>query len=118
MTYRGPFLLVSKDTPRYSLQHLVTGKTFDTNVTTLQPFHCDTKVVDPKIVARQAAGEFIVDTIIEIRGTKNSKNRRYNRTGLELLVKWSGYDESYNSSEPYKEVRLNSQFHKFCITEG
>jgi len=118
MNYRGPFLVVSNDTTRYSLQNLVTGDTFDTHVTTLQPFHFDPKVVDPKIVARQAAGEFIVDTIIEIRGTKNSKNRRYNRTGLELLVKWSGYDESYNSWEPYKELRLNSQFHQFCITEG
>jgi transposase InsO family protein len=117
MNYRGPFLVVSNDITRYSLQNLVTGDTFDTHVTTLQPFHFDPKVVDPKIVARQAAGEFIVDTIIEIRGTKNPKSRRFYRTGLELLVKWSGYDESYNSWEPYKELRFNIQFHEFCIKE-
>ena len=112
--YRGPFLVVSNDTTRYSLQNLVTGDTFDTHVTTLQPFHFDPKVVDPKVVARQAAGEFFVEHVLEIRGSKNPKNRRFYRTDLELLIKWTGYDESYNTWEPYKELRFNAQFHEFC----
>ena len=112
--YRGPFLVVSNDATRYSLQNLVTGDTFDTHVTTLQPFHFDPKVVDPKVVARQAAGEFFVEHVLEIRGNKNPKNRRFYRTDLELLIKWTGYDESYNTWEPYKELRFNAQFHEFC----
>jgi hypothetical protein len=112
--YRGPFLVVSNDATRYSLQNLVTGDTFDTHVTTLQPFHFDPKVVDPKVVARQAAGEFFVEQVLEIRGNKNPKNRRFYRTDLELLIKWTGYDESYNTWEPYKELRFNAQFHEFC----
>ena len=117
MNYRGPFLVVSNDHTRYSLQNLVTGDTFDTHVTTLQPFHFDSKVVDPKVVARQAAGEFFVEHILEIRGKQHPKNRRFYRTGLELLVKWTGYDESYNTWEPYKELRFNAQFHEFCINK-
>ena len=109
--YRGPFLVVSNDTTRYSLQNLVTGDTFDTHVKTIQPFHFDPKVVDPKVVARQAAGEFFVEQVLEIRGSKNPKNRRF-------LVKWTGYDKSYNTWEPYKELRFNAQFHEFCFSKG
>ena len=118
LNYKGPFKVVSNNVTRYTLQNLVTGAIFDTHVKTLQPFLFDPNIVDPKVVARQAAGEFIVDRILDIKGTKSGKSRKFNRTNLQLLVQWAGYDDSYNTWEPYKELRYTEQFHQFCREKG
>ena len=118
LNYKGPFKVVSHNVTRYTLQNLVTGAIFDTHVKTLQLFLIDPNIVDPKVVARQAAGEFIVDRILDIKGTKSGKSRKFNRTNLQLLVQWAGYDDSYNTWEPYKELRYTEQFHQFCREKG
>jgi hypothetical protein len=118
LNYKGPFKVVSNNVTRYTLQNLVTGAIFDTHVKTLQPFLFDPNIVDPKVVARQAAGEFMVERVLEIRGTRAKKTRKFNRTDLQILVQWAGYDESYNTWEPYKELRHTDKFHQFCREQG
>ena len=39
-------------------------------------------------------------------------------TGLEFQVRWEGYDESEDSWEPYKELRYNTTFIKYCQQKG
>ena len=60
--------------------------------------------INPVDIARHANGEFVIDRILDIRGNRNKRNR-YLRTGLELLARWSGYDESNDSWESYKEIQ-------------
>ena len=48
----------------------------------------------------------------------HGKSRKFNRTNLKLLVQWAGYDDSYNTWEPYKELRYTEQFHQFCREKG
>ena len=62
-----------------------------------QPFEYDPAFVNPVDIARHANGEFVIDRNLDISGNRNKK-KRYLRTGLELLVRWSGYDESNDSS--------------------
>ena len=64
-------------------------------------------------ITRHANGEFVIDKVVDIRGDRNHRDR-YLRTNLELLIRWSGYDESYDSWEPYKEIRKTNQFMEYC----
>ena len=55
--------------------------------------------------------------MVHILGHQNNQGR-YLKRGLECLVKWEGYDESEDSWEPYKELRFNKQFIKYCNDNG
>ena len=118
MNYQGPYrVLNNTDISRYALQDLVTMKTVTRHVTDLRPFLYDPNMINPIDVARQAQDEFVIEQIIDHRG--NKKGRKYHRTGFEVLVQWAGYDETYNTWEPYKGsnntgVRLNEKFHEYC----
>jgi hypothetical protein len=120
MNYRGPYrVLNNTDISRYALQDLVTMKTITRHVTDLRPFHYDPNSIDPIEVARNAQDEFVIERILDHRGTK--KGRKYFRTGFEVLVQWAGYDAIYNTWEPYNGpnntgVRLNETFHEYCRT--
>jgi hypothetical protein len=112
--YKGPFRIVSNDAnQRYTLQSLLDMSLHVVHAKHLQPFEYDPAFVNPVDIARHANGEFVIDKIIDIRGNRN-KWKRYLRTDLELLVRWSGYDESNDSWEPYKEIRKTEKFIDFC----
>ena len=59
----------------------------------------------------------MVDKILKINGHQNNQGR-YNKRGLEFQVRWEGYDESEDSWEPYKELRFNTKFIKYCQDNG
>lgn len=100
---RGPYQVVNIVGSTYSLQDLITGKNFDTHVTTLKPFNYDPTRVDPKQVVMQEKGEFLIDRIIDHRGD------RYRQSTMEFLVRWSGYGTEGDSWEPYKSLRNTDQ---------
>ena len=58
-----------------------------------------------------------MDKILKINGQQNAQGKYYKR-GLEFQVRWEGYDESEDSWEPYKELRFNTQFIKYCHNNG
>lgn len=87
----------------YTLQDLVTDKLKNFHLTQLKEFKFDPMDTDPTEVARAEQHEFLVENILEHRGDSTR------RTQLEFLVQWSGYDESYNSWEPWEYVRDNEK---------
>ena len=104
--WAGPLRVVSVNKNTYTLQNLVTLKTRDVHVTQLKPFHYDATEVDPVDIARKEEQEFLVENILQHRGGPR-------RSTLEFFVKWTGYDESYNSWEPWENVRDNSILNKY-----
>ena len=113
--YRGPFRIINiNDIERtLTIQNLVTDKCTDVLITQVIPFRFDPNLVDPKEVALQAAGEFEVEDILDIKGTRNH-NRRYDRRNLMLKIRWAGYDESYDTWEPWGQFKGNLRFLDFC----
>jgi hypothetical protein len=66
---------------------------------------------DPADVARAEQNEFLVERILEHRHDGSKR-----RTGYEFLVKWTGYDNSENTWEPWECVRDNRELIKYLYT--
>ena len=103
MTHDGPFQVLNKIGDIYTIQHLVTGKPFDTHISNLRPFFFDPTNVDPKDIAVANEGEFYIDRIISHRGDTNRRSR------MEFKVRWLGYTEDDDTWEPYSQLRDTEQ---------
>ena len=66
----------------YVIENLVSGKRNTTHIHNLRPFNYDPAYTSPLVVAQHNEQEFIVESIITHRG---SRNRRSN---LEFQVQW------------------------------
>jgi hypothetical protein len=113
MNYKGPYRVISRNDTIYRIENLVTQEIFEVHVKELRPFH-HTDTINPKDIARHAAGEFFVESIGDVQGEMNTKHNRFYKKNLYFKVHWLGYDNSYDSWEPYTELRLNKQFHAYC----
>ena len=80
----------------YVIEDLVSGKRITTNIHNLHPFIYDPIRTNPLIVAQRNEQEFIVESIL---GHRSNRNRR---STMQFNVRWSGFDDSSDSWEPYK----------------
>ena len=96
--HKGPYQAVRRQESIYTIEDLVQGKQIKTHVHNLRAFIFNPTQVNPLEVAQQNEQEFLVDEIIAHRG---DHHRRYT---MEFLVRWTGYEESSNSWEPYKAL--------------
>jgi hypothetical protein len=109
--FKGPFRVISNLGSRYTVQNLVTMKEETYLASNLQPFLFDPNVIDPRVVARDSVEEYDIQSILNIRGNKH--RGKYVKTDLFFEVKWDGYDDSYNTWEPYSGLRDTSQLHQY-----
>jgi Chromo (CHRromatin Organisation MOdifier) domain len=103
---RGPFRVMerfSDDT--YSCINLVNGQALSFHISQMRPYSLDISpsALSPVEVAAKDYEEFMVEAIIDHRVIPRGKIT--NRTHLEFLVAWLGYDESANTWEPYSIVK-------------
>jgi transposase InsO family protein len=110
MPLRGPLQVIAVVGDTYTLQELVTNKTDDYHVTQIRPFVYDPKYNSPDEAARHNHGEYLVEQILDHRGSRHEKDT------MEFLVKWAGYTEDENSWEPYSELKHNEQLHSYLET--
>lgn len=87
---------------KYTVQNLITYKNDDVHISRLKPFEYDPADVDPRVIAMQDEGEFLIDYIKQHRGDPTK------RSTLEFLVKWApgGGDDSW---EPWENLRRTDQ---------
>ena len=86
----------------YTLLNLITGKEKDYHVSDMKPF-----VFDSALVARRDQMEFFIEKISDHRGKLS------HRKSLEFFVSWMGYDQSYDSWEPYANLRDTDHLHSY-----
>jgi hypothetical protein len=72
------------------------------------PFRYNKERTDPRQVAMKDNQEFEVEKIIKIRGLDGNR-----RSGIEALVRWTGYDEDEDSWVPWSEIHNNEKFHEY-----
>ena len=75
----------------------------------MKPFIFDPLLVNPQDVARKDYLEFFIEKILQLSG-----NVKRNST-LEFLVKWTGYDDTFNLWIPYSDLRETEILHKFLV---
>jgi hypothetical protein len=98
--WKGPLRVISGADSKYLLLDLITNKEKDYHVSDMKPFFFNPLTIDPIDVARKDYLEFFVEAILDHKGTKKSK-----KGILEFYIKWLGYDNEFNTWEPYANVR-------------
>ena len=109
---KGPYLVANVQGDKYSCQNLVTDEIEDYHVTRLREFRYDERYVDPRDIALRDREEFFVEKILAHRGDVGRLKT------LAFHVKWRGFDESFNSWEPWKNLRETERLHRYLILHG
>ena len=91
---------------------MVTDEIEDYHVTRLREFHYDERYVDPRDIALRDREEFFVEKILAHRGDVGRLKT------LDFHVKWRGFDESFNSWEPWKNLHETEMLHRYLILHG
>jgi hypothetical protein len=91
----------------YRLFNLITMKEKLYHAQHMKLFHFNPHQTDPTDVARRDYVEFFVEKIIDHKGHIKKL------TSLEFLVKWSSYDDTHNSWEPYANLRKTTALHTY-----
>jgi hypothetical protein len=108
--HRGPFQVMEKTDSIYNIEDLVSGKRITTHIHNLRPFNYDPARTSPLTVAQHNEQEFVVESILEHRGSRNR------RSSLEFKVRWAGFGESCDSWEPYKSLMHVGHLHEYLRT--
>ena len=109
---RGPYKVVSHIGTRYTLLDLITNKHEDVLIHRLHPFNYDEANFDPKEVAGRDLQEYKVEKILNHEGNEQLKS------SLTFLVRWNGYDSSFDTWESWKNLRLVDRLHDYLREHG
>ena len=108
---RGPFLVLSHKDHEYTLEDIVNHKTLSrVHVTRLRKFVFDTTRKTAEEIAAHDNMEFYVESVLD-HEPKVRPDRH--RSDLMFKIHWLGYNESYDSWEPWSELRANSIVHAY-----
>ena len=94
--WKGPLRVVSGSESKYILLDLINNKEKEYHVTDIKHFFFNPITTNPVDVARKDYLEFFVEAILQHKGSKKSK-----KTLLQFYIKWLGYDDEFNTWEPY-----------------
>ena len=105
--WKGPMRVIKGSNFLYTLLDLITGKEKDYHVSVMKPFVFDSALVDPLDIARRDQMEVFIEKISDHRGKLS------HRKSLQFFVSWMEYDQSYDSWEPYANLRDSDHLHSY-----
>ena len=112
--WRGPFQVVSIHNSDYTLLYITTKKhkSHYVHISNLKQKVFNPKNTDPADVARRDYMEFFIEFIIQHQGNSRRK------TQMRFLVKWTDFDNSHNTWESWKNLRLTHALHTYLRLNG
>lgn len=105
--WKGPFRVVSFIGSEYVLANLITHKHNSVHVKNLKIFNYDLSMGLPADTARRDYMEYFVEKVLNHSGDKKKP------TSMSFHVKWLNYDDSHNTWEPWKNLRLCDALHVY-----
>ena len=109
---KGFYVVANVQGDKYSCQNLVTDEIEDYHVTRLREFRYDERYVDPRDIALRDRDEFYVEKVLAYHGDDGRLKT------LAFHVKWRGFDGSFNSWEPWKNLRETEMLHRYLVLHG
>ena len=103
--HHGPYQVMEKTDSIYVIEALISGKRTTTHIHNIRLFNYDPAYTSSLTVAQHNEQEFIVESIITHRGSRNR------RSSLQFKVCWAGFGETCDSWEPYKSLMLHDYLH-------
>ena len=107
--WSGPYKVLWHENNEYTLLDLITTRTKKYHVSQLKQFLFNAINTDPTDIARRDQLEFFVEKILEFNGDCSKVS------SLQFKVKWLGYNETYNSWEPWSALRDTEQLHHYLM---
>jgi hypothetical protein len=92
-SWKGPLQVISNTGSEYLLLDLITHKAKSYHITDMKPFRFDPLTTNPVDIAMKDYLKFFIEKILEIKGDGKRVST------FSFLVKWLGYDDTYNSWE-------------------
>jgi hypothetical protein len=117
--WEGPFRVVniSNNGNTYSLQNFLDGKVIDRHITDLKLFYYDPENTRnmslADIALRDRIHEFPVEAVLEHYVKDIPVGQRLKTSDLSFKIKWRGFNDKWNTIEPFKNVRLNEKVHDY-----
>ena len=105
--WHGPFRVVSYIDSEYIIANLITHKERSVHLSSLKQFYFDPAIALPADTARRDYMEFFVEKILAHAGDNKKP------TSMSFHVKWLNYDDSHNTWEPWKSLRLCDALHDY-----
>ena len=110
--WKGPLKVLNNDKSEYLLYDLITNKEKSYHASDMKPFNFTPLTTNPMDIARKYYLEFFIERILGM--TVDIKRVQT----LQFEIKWLGYDDSYNSWEPWKNIRDVAVVHDYLRTNN
>ena len=104
-TWHGPYRVISYKGSEYILANLVAHKERSVHIKNLNFSNYDSEVDVPADTARRDYMEFVVEEVLKHSGEQPR--------AMSFHVKWLNYDDTHNSWEPWKNLRLCEALHVY-----
>ena len=95
-----------------TLLDITTKKHKHLHISNLKQFVFNPKHTDPADVARRDYMEFFIESIIQHQGNSRRKSQ------MRFLVTWTDFDDSHNTRESWKNLRLTNALHTHLRLHG
>jgi transposase InsO family protein len=110
--WRGPMKVIDHKQGEYTLLDLTTNKEKLYHSTQMRKFLFDPIRTNPTDVSRKDYLEFFIESILQHKGDPKRLST------LEFKIKWLGYDDTYNTWEPWANLREMEILHQYLMVHN
>jgi hypothetical protein len=111
--HKGPYRVAGREGLEYKLENLISKEYITKPIFLVRPYHYDASRTNPADIALlDHSDEFYVEAILNHTGRFSRKDQ------MTFTVQWEGYDETYNTSEPWNGLKNNAVFREYINNLG